>query len=154
MLENAQETFIVGIDGSDCARRAAEFAAVRARRTGARLVLLGVIEWSRYSFYTPEELETRARDRSAEIERVRTRILQPIADALADPRNDALGDLEVSCAVRHGHAADVIRAVAEEERAAQIFIGRQGRSSFGDAFFGGVTNRIVSIAPVPVTVVP
>lgn len=55
--------------------------------------------------------------------------------------------------MRHGHAADVIRAVAEEERAAQIFIGRQGRSSFGDVFFGGVTNRIISIAPAPVTVV-
>lgn len=154
MLEDVQETFIVGVDGSDCARRAAEFAAQRARRTGARLVLLGVIEWSRYSFYTPEELETRARDRGAEIERVQARVLQPLADALTDAVEGALGGLEIRCMVRHGHAADVIRAVAEEERAAQIFIGRQGRSSFGDAFFGGVTNRIVSIAPVPVTVVP
>lgn len=44
MLEGVQETFIVGVDGSDCARRAAGFAAQRARRTRARLVLLVVIE--------------------------------------------------------------------------------------------------------------
>lgn len=94
----------------------------------------------------PEELETRARDRSAEIERVNNQVLGPLAASLEG--------LEVACAVRHGHAADVIKAVAEEERAAQIFIGRQGRSSFGDTLFGGVTHRIVSTAPVPVTVVP
>lgn len=140
------EVFIVGIDGSDCARRAAEFAARRARKVEAGVVLVGVIEWSRYSFHTPEELETRARDRTAEIERVRAEVLQPLADTLTG--------LAVVCTVRHGHAADVIKAVAEEERATQIFIGRQGHSSFGDAFFGGVTNRIVSTAPVPVTVVP
>ncbi len=115
---------------------------------GAKLTLVGVIEWSRYGFYTPEDLETRSRDRSAEIERAKKEVLVPLAAALG------AGGLEISCTVRHGHAAEVIRAVAEEVRATQIFIGRQGRSSFGDALFGGVTNRILSIAPVPVTVVP
>ncbi len=147
---NIRETFVVGIDGSDCARRAAEFAAERAHKSGAKVVLLGVIEWSRYSFHTPEELETRGRDRSAEVERVETGALKPLAESLTEK----LGGLEVACTVRHGHAADVLKTVAEEERATQIFIGRQGHSSFGDAFFGGVTNRIVSTASVPVTVVP
>lgn len=145
-MSNIRETFVVGIDGSDCSRRAAGFAAERARKLGAKIVLLGVIEWSRYSFYTPEELETRSRDRSAETRRVETQVLEPLA-------KDMMG-LEVSCTVRHGHAADTLRAVAEEVGATQIFIGRQGHSSFGDAFFGGVTNRIVSTATVPVTVVP
>ena len=149
-MPNIRETFVVGIDGSDCARRAAEFAAERAHRVEAKVVLLGVIEWSRYSFYTPEELETRSRDRNAEVARVEAEVLKPLADNLTQK----LGGLEVSCSVRHGHAADVLKTVAEEEQATQIFIGRQGHSSFGDAFFGGVTNRIVSTASVPVTVVP
>lgn len=89
-MPDARETFIVGIDGSDCARRAAEFAARRARTAGARVVLLGVVEWSRYSFYTPEELETRARDRSAEIARVSTQVLGPLAASWRGSRSPAL----------------------------------------------------------------
>ncbi len=94
-----QEMFVAGIDGSDCARRAAEFAAQRARVAGAKLTLVGVIEWSRYGFYTPEDLETRSRDRSTEIERAKKEVLVPLAAALG-----AEG-LEISCTVRHGHAA-------------------------------------------------
>lgn len=142
------ETFLVGIDGSDCARRAADFAAKRARKTEAKLVLVGVIEWSRYAFYTPEELETRRRDRDQAVKQVTAEVLGPLADTFTGQ------GLEVTCLVRHGHAAEVLKDLAEETGAVQIFIGRQGRSSFGDALFGGVTNRILSIAPVPVTVVP
>ena len=144
----SKETFIAGVDGSDCSRRAASFAAEQARKTEAKLLLVGVIEWSRYAFYTPEELETRRRDRDREAEQVASEVLGPLADSLAGR------GLEIACLVRHGHAAEVLKSLAAETGAAQIFIGRQGRSSFGDALFGGVTNRILSTAPVPVTVVP
>lgn len=142
------ELFIVGVDGSDGARRAAAFAAERARCMGARLLLLGVIEWSRYAFYTPEELETRGRDKQRATERAEREVLRPLAESLQGE------GLEVDCLVRHGHAAEVIEQLAEARGASEVFVGRVGRSPFGGALFGSVTHRIVSTSKVPVTVVP
>lgn len=142
------ETFLVGTDGSDCARRAAEFAAQRARAEGAAIVLLAVVEWSRYAFYTPEELEGRSQARKAEIEKANTQVLEPLKAKLASDQ------IEVKTLVRHGHAADVLGEVCKEEGASQIFIGRHGRSRLEQALFGSVTVRLLQSANVPVTVVP
>lgn len=141
-------TFVVGTDGSECARRAAEFAAEQAKEVGAELVLVAVVEWSRYSFLTLEELENRGKDKRAEIEGAQTQVLDPLKTHLE------LGNTLLKTMVRHGHAADVLGDIAEEEGASQIFIGRHGRSRLETAVFGSVTNRLLRVASVPVTVVP
>lgn len=140
-------TLLVGIDGSEYAERAADFAAEHAKHVGADLHLIGVIEWSNYSFLTPEELETRHKDR-AEEEKSANQVLKPIQERLSQD------GLNVQTSVRFGHAAKILKEVAEEEKASQIFIGRHGRSRFETALFGSVTNKILQLAPVPVTVVP
>ena len=141
-------TFLVGTDGSDCAQRAAEFAAQHAKAEGATIVLLAVVEWSRYAFYTPEELEGRPAAKKAEIEKAKAQVLEPLKAKLD------LGQGAVKTLVRHGHAADVLNDVAKKEGASQIFIGRHGRSRIEQALFGSVTNRLLQMATVPVTVVP
>lgn len=140
-------TLLVGIDGSECAERAAKFAAERAQQIGAELHLVGVIEWSNYSFLTPEELETRHKDREEDKERA-NQVLTPLKERLSQ------GGLNIRTSVHFGHPAKVMKEVAEEERVSQIFIGRHGRSRFEAALFGSITNRILQLAPVPVTVVP
>ena len=139
-------TLLVGIDGSECAERAADLAVKYAELVGAKVHLLAVIEWSRYGFYTPEELETRARDRKEEEARA-NEVLQPLKDRLAN-------GVDVTTSVEFGHPAKVLREVAREANVSQIFIGRHGRSRFETAIFGSVTNKILQFAPVPVTVVP
>lgn len=47
--------FVVGYDGSVAARRALDFAVERARPQGGTIVLAHVLEWSPYSFLTPDE---------------------------------------------------------------------------------------------------
>ena len=141
-------TFVVGTDGSECARRASELAAAHAREVGGNLTLVAVVEWSRYSFLTPEELETRAKEKKAETERAQVQVLDPLKTHLE------LGKASVKTLVRHGHAAEVLRDVAKEEGASQIFIGRHGRSTLEAAVFGSVTNRLLRLTTVPVTVVP
>ena len=69
---HAAECFLVGVDDSDCSRRALDFASRRARAMGARLVVVYVIEWSPYSFNTPEENEQRHKRREEEIEQAFT----------------------------------------------------------------------------------
>ena len=55
--------FVVGYDGSEESRRAVDFAASQAKTSGAGLVVAHVLEWSPYSFLTPEELAERHKRR-------------------------------------------------------------------------------------------
>jgi len=142
------DTLLVGIDGSDGGSRAADFAAKCAKSGKARLVVAYVIEWSPYSFNTPEENEQRHKRREEEISRAESGILQPLVASLKKAGVNAEG------VVRHGHAAEVLSALAVEHKASQIFIGRRGLSKLQAMLFGSVAGSLVQISPVPVTVIP
>lgn len=78
------ETLLIGVDGSEGSTRAVQFAAARARLSGARLVVAYVIEWSPYSFMTPEELEERHKRHDEEIAKAQTQVVDPIVASLKD----------------------------------------------------------------------
>jgi nucleotide-binding universal stress UspA family protein len=141
------DIMLVGVDGSEASRRAADFAATRARASGARLVVAYVIEWSPYTFNTPEENEVRHKRREEEIARAEAHLAPLLGELRA-------AGLEVEGVVRHGHAAETLSGLAAEYGAAQIFIGRQGVSKIAAMLFGSVAGSLVQISPVPVTVVP
>lgn len=140
-------TFLVAVDGSEGSRKAARFAAERARQEGARVVLVHVVDWSPYDVMTPDELAARHVEREEEIREARKRILEPLAAELRE-----LG-VEPELMVRHGHAAETICEVARELDATQVFAGRRGRSKLGALLFGSVSGSLVQICPVPLTVV-
>lgn len=142
------EVLLVGVDGSECCNRAVEFAADRAKASGARLLVAFVIEWSRYTFNTPEENEERHKRREEEIERARAEVLEPLLARLKAGGTDAEG------VVRHGHVAEVLSGLATEHKAVQIFIGRIGQSKIKTLLYGSVPGTLVQISSVPVTVVP
>ena len=141
-------TFLVAVDGSEGGARAVACAASRAKAEGAKLVLAHIIQWSPYSFHTPEELAERHKRREEEIERAQSTVLDPVKQTL-----DGQG-LQVETAVRHGHTAESLISVAEEKDVAQIFIGRLGESRMKTLLFGSVAAALVQTSPVPVTVVP
>jgi len=140
--------FLVGIDGSEGARRAAEFAARRARAEGGRLLLVHVVEWSGHEMLTPEQLAERHVEREHEIQQARERILAPVAAAL-----EGVG-VAVETLVRHGHVTEVLCALAKERGVTQVFSGRRGHSRIAALLFGSVAGSLVQVSPVPVTVVP
>lgn len=142
------DTLLVGVDGSDGGARAAKFAAARARESGASLIVAYVIEWSPYTFNTPEENEMRHKRREEEISRAQSEVLQPILDLLNEGGKIADG------VVQHGHAAEVLSRLAAEQKASQIFIGRRGLSKLQALLFGSTAGSLVQISPVPVTVIP
>jgi nucleotide-binding universal stress UspA family protein len=141
-------TYLVGVDGSEASHRAAAFAAQRAKASGAKLLVAHVIEWSPYSFNTPEENEERHQRREEELERARSHIMEP---QLAELRAQGI---EVEGLMHHGHPAELLCSLAEEAGAAQIFIGRRGHSRMSALLFGSIAGSLVQAAPVPVTVVP
>ena len=142
------DTLLVGVDGSECGRRAADFAVAHAKTGHARLVVAYVIEWSPYTFNTPEENEIRHKRREEEIQRAQTQVLDPLVSSLKG------SGVEVEGVVKHGHPAQVLNDLARERGATEIFIGRRGHSKLAAMLFGSVAGTLVQISPIPVTVVP
>lgn len=142
------DCFFVGLDDSECGERALTFACERAKNSGAKLVLAYVIEWSPYSFNTPEENETRHKRREEEIDRAQQIVLEPALKKVQD-----MG-LEAETVVKHGNVADVLTQLANKYKANQIVVGRVGHSGLKSMFFGSVTSKLIQLSNVPVTCVP
>ena len=140
--------FLVGVDCSNCGGRALKYAADRASVKGAKLIVAHVIEWSPFSFSTPQENEERHKRREEEIQRAQTEIVEPIVSSLRQEGIDAEG------IVRHGHAAETLAALAKENDVTNIVVGRQGSSKLRAHLFGSVASTLVQVSDRPVTVVP
>lgn len=142
-------TFVVGLDGSDAGARALAFAKDRASADGdCTIVICYVIEWSPFSFQTPEENELRHKRREEEIAMAHERVLDPAVAQAKEEGFDVVG------VVRHGDAAEILDTVANEHSARQIIIGRVGKRGLKERIFGGVTGRLAVAASVPVTIIP
>lgn len=138
---------IVGLDGSGAGDRAMDFATQTAKRMEACEVIVAyVIEWSPFTFQTPEENEQRHKRREEEIGLARSRVVDPAVQKL---RN---ADLTVRGVVRHGDVADTLDRIAREEGADQIVVGRVSETGVR-RIFGSSTVNLVMHASVPVTVV-
>jgi nucleotide-binding universal stress UspA family protein len=139
---------LIGLDGHSSGERALAYAQKMAKVMGdCELHVAYVIEWSPFSFQTAEENATRHKRREEEIETAQTRIIAPALAKLADAGFTASGF------VRHGNVADVLDALAVENGADMIVVGRIAESGFGARIFGSATANLVMQASVPVTVV-
>ena len=140
-------TFLLAVDGSPSSEKAVVYAASRAKNEQAKVVIAYVIEWSPYTFNTPQENEERHQRREEELARAAS-MVTPTAEKLkAD-------GIEVETEVRHGNISDVLIALAEKNSADQIIIGRGGEAGIKARLFGSVVANLVQSSPVPVTVVP
>lgn len=139
---------LLGIDGSEGSKRALQFAAKRAQLSGEQVVVTYVIEWSPYSFNTPQENEERHKRREEELQQAERSVIQPALEELQ------VLSVNASSAVRHGHAAQVLSDLAEEHGVDMIVVGRRGQTGLKALLFGSVAGSLVQIASVPVTVVP
>jgi nucleotide-binding universal stress UspA family protein len=139
---------LVALDGSEGGHRALNAAVQNASLTKADLVLTYVIDWTPYSFHTPQELEERHQRRESEIERANESIL-------SSEHAVAVGEgVNVETVVRHGKIAETLIELAKEYDVSQIYIGRQGESKVSSMLFGSVTAALIQTAEVPVTIVP
>ncbi len=140
--------FVVGYDGSEESKRAVQFAVSQAKSADAAIVIAHVLEWSPYSFLTPEELEERHKRRKEELSRAETALMAPIKDSLSG------SGVTVETEMRYGHVADTLAKIAKDVGAEQMFIGRTGESGLTARVFGSVAGSLAQVAPVPCTIVP
>ena len=140
---------VIGLDGQSSGEKALEFATqLAANMETCELIVVYVIEWSPFSFQTPEENEQRHKRREEELALARERVLDP---AVKETQGSSA---EVEGVVKHGDAADILNSVAKKRGAMQIVVGRVGARGLKDRLFGGVTGRLVAVSSVPVTIIP
>lgn len=139
---------IVGLDGSEPGERALEYAKRLSKLIGdCTIELVYIIEWSPYSFQTPEENAMRHKRREQEIKTATERVITPALTSLKAE------DFTANGRVLHGDAAELLNSVATKEKAQQIIVARSTESGFAAKLFGSVTAKLVMSAGVPVTVV-
>lgn len=139
---------LIGLDGHGSGERAMAYAQRQANLIGNCEVLVAyIVEWSPYSFQTAEENAVRHKRREEEISTAMSRVVDPAVQKLSDAGMNARG------IVRHGDVADALNAIAEENKADQIIVGRSSEGGFATKIFGSATSNLVMTASVPVTVV-
>jgi nucleotide-binding universal stress UspA family protein len=145
----SKTTIVVGLDGSEAGARALAFAKNQANQIGdCTIAICYVIEWSPFTFQTPEENEQRHKRREEELKLAHERVLDPAVKDTEAAGHDVVG------IVQHGDAADILDAVAKKHNASQIVVGRVGARGLKERVFGGVTGRLAASASVPVTIIP
>ncbi len=145
----SKNTIVVGIDGSDAGARALTFGKSQAKLIGdCTIAIVYVIEWSPFSFQTPEENDQRHKRREEELTMARERVVDPAVTA-AKAEGFAVEGI-----IRHGDVADILDEIAAKQAAVQIVVGRVGARGLKERLFGGVTGRLVAASSVPVTIIP
>lgn len=139
---------VIGLDGTEAGERAIAFAKDLAGRIDdCELLAVYVIEWSPFTFQTPEENAQRHNRREEELETATSRIVAPAVEALK-----AAG-FNVRGIARHGDVAETLNAITVENEGSQIIVGRSSAHGFTKRIFGSSTQNLVMHADVPVTVV-
>ncbi|EEE37604.1 UspA [Rhodobacteraceae bacterium KLH11] len=139
---------VIGLDGTETGERAIAFAKDMAERIGScELLVVYVIEWSPFTFQTPEENALRHKRREEELELATARVVNPAVEALKSAGFEARG------IVRHGDVAETLNDITVENGGSQIVVGRSSADGFKKRLFGSSTQNLVMHAEVPVTVV-
>jgi nucleotide-binding universal stress UspA family protein len=135
---------MVGVDGSDGSRRALEWAAGMSKATGAHVLAVHVLTYSREFIHDvmPETMRTWRRELEDDL---RTRWVEPLLAAGVEHR---------AVVVEGESPAAALLDLADREYADVLIVGAKGHGGFADRVLGGVSYRVTHRARQPVVVVP
>ena len=143
-----QKTILLAVDGSGGSDNALSYVLETVDPTSAAIILAYVIEWSPYSFNTPEENAERHQRRESEIARANESVIIPVKQQLEE-RGFQVTDL-----VRHGPPAETLIRLAHDHHVTEIVFGRRGQSGIKSLLFGSVASNLIQTSDVPIVVVP
>ena len=141
------EKVLFATDGSRLAEHALPAAVELARRCGAQLRCLTVVEPPPY--YGPPDLVT---FEDAELYRGLAEELETMArSAVERAASGAVHDgVPATTALRHGTAAEEIVAEGEEWEASVIVLGTHGRAGLSRLVLGSLAGKVARTASCPV----
>lgn len=144
----AIKKIICPVDVYDFQPEAAEYAMTLAKALDARILVLHVME-PLPAPYMGEGYTVSLNDHRKNEERVKQEAEARLAEITAQFGAGCHVDSEVIL----GHAADKILQVAEEHAGDMVIMASHGRSFWGRAIHGSVTNRVLANAKIPVLVI-
>lgn len=139
--------FLLATDGSSGAERAGDVAAEFAKATAGKLSILTV--GGNLSRHEIEELRRAPCDIGDALDAVSGRIL-----VHAEERLRRAGVSDIQCHTGWGDPAESIVETAERLHADTIVMGRRGLGRLAGLLLGSVSQKVATLAPCVVIVVP
>jgi len=139
--------FLLATDGSSGADHAADVAAEFAKATGGKLSIL-TVGGNPYR-HEMEQLAIPERNIGDVLDAVSDRILMQ-----AEQRARRAGVPDVQRHAGWGDPAEVILETAQQLHADTIVMGRRGRGRLAGLLLGSVSQKVATLAPCVVIVVP
>jgi nucleotide-binding universal stress UspA family protein len=146
------ERILVAIDGSAAALKAVEFAVDLANKYNAELILLTVVP-------DLSPVIDPAVEEYARVEHIQGRAsefgMAAAQTVLDDARRMAQtkGAMRISAEPILGDPAEKIVTAARDRQADLVVIGSRGHGRLAGLLFGSVAQKVITLAPCPVTVV-
>ena len=151
----AKPLYIVGADGSEWSERAVRVAVGLAKQTGAGILLFHVLQVPHVPFLSDDGAYVAKEGRydpprggAEAVKAAEEKILKPLVDEFSD------SGVEIETGHAWGDPRKVLHQLIKERHARMIFMGRRGRTTFGDLILGSVANGLAHHAGVPVVLVP
>ncbi|MBI3770928.1 MAG: universal stress protein [Deltaproteobacteria bacterium] len=133
---------VVGLDGSDGARRALDAAIALARVCKSELFLVSIVELPKYPGAI-DEIEDERRTAEEFYREMQRQAVERVTSA----------GLAVHADVRVGHPAQSLPAYAGEVKADLLALGHSGHSGIWGRVLGTTADKVVDLAPCSVLVV-
>lgn len=141
---------LVATDGSEGAARAVDYAARWAKTVGGDLLIVNVVG----GYGMPDHLTRRlSHAQQVWLDELLT---STSAEMLIKARDHAreVGVAAIQIESRSGDVAETLIEIAREKEVDVIIAGKRGAGRLTGLLLGSVSQKLVSLAPVPVTIVP
>ncbi|MFI0898062.1 universal stress protein [Streptomyces sp. NPDC020983] len=135
---------VVGVDGSDVAKRALRWGVHYAGLTGG--VVTAVTAWDFPAMHGARWMPPSSSDAAALEERSRRRLTEAVAEVQGAP-----GPVEIEAEVRYGTPARVL--LDASEGASLLVVGSRGLGGVSGLLLGSVAQHCVQRAECPVVVI-
>ncbi len=141
---------LVATDGSEGADRAVDYAARRAKADGAELLIVNVMG----GYGLPDNVFLAfTNDRNVLLKELLASQSAATLTAARDRAREA-GVSTIVLESRTGEVAQTIIDIAHEKNADAIVVGKRGAGRVAGVLLGSVSQKLVSLSPLPLTVVP
>jgi nucleotide-binding universal stress UspA family protein len=141
----AVKRIVVGVDGSDSAKHAVEWAARLAKAMRSEVIAV-------YALDLPVALPDPYTMPLFLDDKVRAGLEKDLVTKWCRPLKTA--GVKFRAVLRDGRPASVILDVADQEKAGLIVVGRRGRGEVAELLLGSVSHEIVLHSKRPVLLVP
>ena len=141
---------MVATDGSESACRAIDYAALQAKGSGAALLIVNIIG----GYGLPGKLLEQFSGAQHTWLKEMLAALSSTTLAEASDRARRVTPTAIQLESREGDVAATLLEIAHERHPELLIVGKRGAGRAAGLLLGSISQKLVSLAPMPVTVVP